>query len=95
MPRPIFQIYLGPEHVDPDRANKILDKINSLSSPNEMMDLIAKNIGRSGFAQGTAQRIFDAKAKVGKFQNLNQVATMHGIGRKKFGLLISALGDCS
>jgi len=95
MSRPIFQIYLGPDNVDPDQASRILCKINSLSSATEMMEVIGKNISPGSFAAGTAQRIFDAKAKVGKFQNLNQVATTHGIGRKKFSLLISALYNCS
>jgi hypothetical protein len=95
MSKPIFQIYLGPDNVDPEQANKILGKINSLSSAKEMMELIGKHTGDGSFANGTAQRIFNEKAKVGKFQDLNQVATTHGIGRKKFGLLISALYECN
>jgi DNA uptake protein ComE-like DNA-binding protein len=94
MVTPIFQIYLGTDYVDQDKASKILSKINSMSSAKEMMEIISNNVNYGGFAKGTAQRIFDARAKVGRFQNLNQVATTHGIGRKKFGLLISALADC-
>jgi hypothetical protein len=93
--RQIFQIYLGIDEVSPDHANKILGKINSLNSVEAVMDVIETHTGPSSFAVGTAQRIVEAKMKMGKFQNLNQIAIMPGIGRKKFGLLVSAFGDTS
>ncbi len=93
MSRQIFQVYLGSDEVNPDKASKILSKINSLNSVGEVMAAIETNTGQNGFAVGTAVRIVEAKMKFGKFQNLNQVATMPGIGRKKFGLLVSAFCD--
>lgn len=91
--RQIFQVYLGIDDVDSERASKILDRLNSLNSAEELMSVAGRHAGQNVFGIVIAQRIFNTKTKIGKFQDLNQVATVPGIGRKRFIIIMSALGD--
>jgi DNA uptake protein ComE-like DNA-binding protein len=91
--RQIFQVYLGTDDVDSEIASKILDRLNSLNSAEELMSVAGSYAGRNVLGIVIAQRIFNMKTKIGKFQDLNQVATVPGIGRKRFIIIMSALGD--
>ena len=93
MTRQIFQIYLGFNDIAAERAGKILDRLNSLSSTEEVMRILNRHVEQNVFGIGMAQRILKTKAKIGKFQDLNQVATMSRIGPKKFSIMLSALDD--
>lgn len=95
MSRPIFQVYLGLNNIADDQAGKILDRLNALNSTEEIMRILNRHVEQNVFGVGMAQRILKTKAKIGKFQDLNQVATMSRIGPKKFSIMLSALDDCS
>jgi hypothetical protein len=93
--RQIVQIYLGTDNIDSEHTGKILGRLNCLNSAEEVMKAIGKYSGQSIFGMVMAQRIFKAKTRIGQFRDLNQLATLPGIGPKKLSLLMAALGDCS
>jgi hypothetical protein len=93
--RQIFQIYLGTDNVDSEYTGKILGRLNSLNSAEEVMKAIGTYGGQNIFGMVMAQRILKTKARIGQFRDLNQLATLPGIGPKKLSLLMAALGDCS
>jgi flavorubredoxin len=93
MSRDIFQVYLGPNTLTSEEAGKILDKLNSLNSSAEIMGVLGTYGGQKVFGNRIAQRIFNTKAQIGKFQSLNQVAAMPGIGYKRFNAILSALAE--
>lgn len=91
--RQIFQVYLGTDDLDSERADKILNILNSLNSTEELISVAGRHAGQNVFGSVIAQRILNTKTKIGKFQDLNEVATVPGIGRKRFTIIMSALGD--
>jgi hypothetical protein len=93
MRRDIFQIYLGPNNLTSEEASKVLDKLNSFNSVAEIMSIIDMYAEPGVFGNRIAQRILNTKAQLGKFQDLNQVATVPGIGCKRFTIILSALSD--
>ena len=93
MSRQIFQVYLGSNDIASERASKILDRLNSLNSTAEIISMIGIYDGQNVFGTRIAQRILNTKTKIGEFQDLNQVATVPGIGRKRLAIIMSALGD--
>jgi transcriptional accessory protein Tex/SPT6 len=93
MSRQIFQVYLEPNNVTSENASKILDRLNSLNSAAEIMNVLRTHAGQRVIGLRIAQRILSTKTQVGKFQDLNQIATVPGIGYKRFTNIMSALGD--
>lgn len=93
MSRQLFQVYLGSNDVDSEKASKILDRLNSLNSAEEIMGIIGTYAGKRVLGNRIAQKILKAKKAVGNFQNLNQVAALPGIGTKRFVIIMSALAD--
>ena len=85
--------YWGLKDLNPEISNKVLDKLNSLNSPEEMVKTVTTFAGYRVLSIRVAQRIFDAKKELGRFQDLQQVATVPGIGPKKFTFIINAFND--
>ena len=73
----------------------ILDKLNSFNSVSEINSALNAYSGRKIFSDVIAKRLFNTKVQINKFKSLNQIATIPGIGRKKFNALVSILTDCS
>ena len=93
MIRQLSQIYLGPNDVDSERASKILNRLNSLNSAEEIMGIIGTYEGKRVLGNRIAQRILKAKNEIGKFKDLNQIAVLPGIGAKRFVIIMSALAN--
>jgi len=93
MNRQIFQIYLEPNNITLEKSNRILDRLNSLNSATEIMNAVGSYMGQRVLSHRIAQRILKAKMQSGKFRDLNQVATVPGIGYKRFTNIMSALND--
>ena len=91
MSRKIFQVYLEPNNVTSEEANKVLDRLNSLNSAAEIINVIGNNAGQRVIGIRIAQRILNTKMRAGKFKDLNEVATVPGIGYKRFTTIMSIL----
>ena len=87
-----FQVYRNPTNISSETSSKILDRLNSFNSAEEMARVVAAYTGQRVLSVRIAQRVFSMKEKVGKFQDLQQVAIVPGIGIKKFTSIINALG---
>jgi hypothetical protein len=70
---------------------KILDRLNSLNSAEEMTSVISANAGHKVLYKRIAQRILNEKAVLGRFQHLQQVAIVPGVGKRRFNIIIYAL----
>ena len=88
-----FQVHWGLKNVNSETSSKILDRLNSLNSAEEIASVVATYAGQRVLSIRIAQRIFGAKEELGRFQKLQQVAAVPGIGIKKFTSIINALGD--
>ncbi len=89
----LSQVYLGQNDVDSEKASKILNRLNSLNSTEEIMGIFGSHEGKKILGNRIAQRILKAKTEIGKFKDLNQVAVLPGIGAKRFVIIMSALAD--
>lgn len=86
-----FHIYWWPKNINSETSNKILDRLNSLNSAEELASVVATYAGRRVLSIRIAQRIFGIKEELGRFQDLRQVAAVPGIGTKRFTSIINAL----
>ncbi len=88
-----FQVYSGLKNVNSETASKILDRLNSLNSAEEIASVVATYAGQRVLSIRIAQRILGTKEELGRFQALKQVAAVPGIGTKRITSIINALGD--
>lgn len=87
-----FQVYWGLKNVNSETSSKILDRLNSLNSAEEIASVVATYAEQRVLSIRIAQRIFSMKEELGRFQSLQQVAAVPGIGTKRFTSIINALG---
>jgi hypothetical protein len=83
------------QDVNPEKANKVLAKLNSFDSIAEMTRLIGVHDEQHAFGKRMAQRILNMRREVGHFRDLNQVAMVPGIGNKRLAIIICSLGGSS
>jgi hypothetical protein len=88
-----FQVYSGLKNVNSETSSKILDRLNSLNSAEEIASVVATYAGQRVLSIRIAQRIFGTKEELGRFQELRQVAAVPGIGIKRITSIMNALGD--
>jgi phosphomevalonate kinase len=88
-----FQVYSGLKNVNSETASKILDRLNSFNSAEEIASVVATYAGQRVLSIRIAQRILGTKEELGRFQELKQVAAVPGIGTKRITSIINALGD--
>ena len=88
-----FHVYWWPKNINSETSRKILDRLNSLNSAEEVVRVVAAYAGQRVLSVRIAQRIFGVKEELGRFQDLQQVAAVPGIGTKRFTSILNALGD--
>jgi hypothetical protein len=88
-----FQVYWELKNVNSEISSKILDRLNSLNSAEQVASVVATYAGQTVLSIRIAQRMINRKEELGRFQDLQQVAAVPGIGDKKFTSIINALGD--
>ena len=88
-----FQVYWGLKNINSGTSSKILDRLNSLNSAEEIASVVATYAGQRVLSIRIAQRIFGTKEELGRFQELKQVAAVPGIGTKRITSIMNALGD--
>ena len=93
MSKQIFQVFLEPNNITSEEVGNILDRLNSLNSTAEIIKAIGTHAGQNVVGLRIAQRILNVKMQAGKFRDLNQIATVPGIGYRRFTIMISALGN--
>ena len=88
-----FQVYWELKNVNSEISSKILDRLNSLNSAEQVASVVATYAGQTVLSIRIAQRMINRKEELGRFQDLQQVAAVPGIGDRKFTGIINALGD--
>lgn len=86
-----FNNNLKPKDIYPVEAAKILDRLNSFNSAEQLRSTIENRTREKLLSIGDAQRILHSKAKIGEFQELQQISSIIRIGSKKFDLIVRAL----
>jgi len=85
-----FHVYWWPKNINSETSSKILDRLNSLNSAEEIAGVVATYAGQRVLSIRIAQRIFGMKEELGRFQDLRQVAAVPGIGTKRFTSIMNA-----
>jgi hypothetical protein len=86
-----FNAYLKPSDISPEEEEKILNKLNSFDSVKQLKNNI--HIRQRALGTSDAQRILNSKAHFGEFQDLQQIATVTGIGPQKFDFIVRSLSN--
>jgi len=78
--------------VPPVVKDKVLACLNSIETPLELKNAINIYTGKPIFGTLTAERILAARAELGRFRELQEVAVLRGIGQKRFNVIVNAFG---
>ncbi len=89
--RRAFDAYVKPQDIPPHKAAKILSKLNSFDSGEQLMSLIGKDATRMILSPTDAKRILRKKQDLGEFRDLRQVKAVRGVGPKKFNFIVNVL----
>ena len=92
-PRQNLQLCPVPRNITLERADRILNRLNSLNSADEIMSALKTYSGQKVLGMRIAQRILKTRAEVGKFDDLKQIALVPGIGLLRFSAILQALCD--
>jgi len=85
------KITLKPETVPAEDAKKILNFLNTARTAEEIASKI-EFPGKRDVGINVANNILDAREKIGKFKNLNQVDEIRQVGPERFSQIVRALG---
>ena len=91
--REYLRYYLRPRNIPPEEASRILDRLNSLSSAEQLENVVNKHAKKKILTTGDAQRILHEKAQLVEFQDLQQVTCVRTIGAEKFDAIVRALSN--
>ncbi len=86
-----FNPYLKPGDIYPAEAQKILSRLNSFDSPDQLKTAVEKKAKQIVLSAHDARNIINTKTERGQFQDLREVATVLRIGAKKFDTIVRAL----
>jgi hypothetical protein len=84
------KVYLEPGDVLPEHAQAVLDFLNAAGSAREIADAV-EIPGEPDIGVRLAQRILDARARLGRFTNLAQVRAIPLIGPERFTEIVMCL----
>lgn len=88
-----FKTYLKPRDIPPRKAAKILNKLNSFNSAEQLKNTVHEHTEQVILSTGDAQQILHSKAELGEFHDLKQLVAVRRIGAKKFDLIVLALSN--
>lgn len=72
--------------------DKVLAYLNSIETPLELKNAITIYAGKPVLSTLLARRILSEREKLGRFRELQEVTNLRGIGRKRFNVIVNALG---
>ena len=78
--------------VPPVVKDKVLVCLNSIETPLELKNAINKYVKKPVLNIHGANRILAARAELGGFRELQEIAVLRGIGPKRFNVIVNALG---
>jgi len=78
--------------IPPVIKDKALACLNSIKTPLELKNAINIYTGKPVWGILSAKRILNARAELGSFKELKEVAVLRGIGQKKLNIIVNALG---
>ena len=81
------------ETIPPVIKDKVLSRLNSIETPLELKNAINIYNGKPIWNTLSAKRILDARAELGSFKELQEVAVLRGIGPKRFNVIMNALSQ--
>jgi DNA uptake protein ComE-like DNA-binding protein len=76
-----------------DKEAKILNKLNSFNNADEIIKALAMYTTQEVFGYNLALRIVKMKKELGGFQDIRQIASVPGVGEKRFIAIINALDN--
>jgi DNA uptake protein ComE-like DNA-binding protein len=76
-----------------DKEAKILRRLNSLNTADEIINALSTYTRQEVFGYNLALRIVKIKREMGGFQNIRQIASVPGVGAKRFTAIINALNS--
>jgi len=86
-----IKAYLRPKDVNPAKAGKVLAFLNAAKTAEEIANAIIMFTGERVLTIRAAQKILDRQVQLGGFKDLKQVASVPGIGTKRFTEIVHAL----
>ena len=85
--------YLRPEDVKLAEADKVLARLNTAATAEEIANDIIAFTGDRIISIRVAQGILDTRERLGGLKDLKQVASVPGVGAKRFTIMVQAFAN--
>jgi hypothetical protein len=86
-------IYPVPKDITPEQARKILDRLNSLTTEQQIANAVGRYAGRKVIDRDIPRNILKWKSEFGTFKDLQQLAATPKIGPARFAKILFSLCD--
>jgi hypothetical protein len=91
--RKAVHLYKVPDNITPEQAEKILDRLNSLNTEEEILDMVRMYAGQGVVGKNIARSILNWRKEFGTFKDLQQIAATPRVGPSRFAIILSSLCD--
>jgi hypothetical protein len=86
-----FYLYPVPENITPEQKEKILDRLNSLNTEEEILNMVRMYAGQGVVGRKIARSILNWKREFGTFKDLQQLAATPRVGSSRFAIILLSL----
>ena len=90
MRKRVIRNNLKPGDIGPSMTRRILQWLNSLTTTEEIRNIVDIYPGKMMLGARVADRILSRKAELGSFRSLQQVYAIPGVGLKRFNAIVYA-----
>jgi hypothetical protein len=80
-----------PRNITPEQAKKILDRLNSLNTEEEILNMVRMYAGQGVVGKKIARSILKWRKKFGTFKDLQQLAATPRVGSSRFAIILFSL----
>jgi hypothetical protein len=84
-------LYQVPGNITPEQAEKILDRLNSLNTEEEILNMVRMYAGQGIVGKKIARSILNWKKEFGTFRDLQQLAATPRVGSGRFAIILFSL----
>jgi hypothetical protein len=88
-----FCIYPVPVNITPEQVEKILDRLNSVNTEEEILNMVRTYAGQGVVGKKIARSILNWRRESGTFKDLQQLAATPRVGSSRFAIILLSLCD--
>lgn len=86
----VMKTNLRPNDITPALAERMLNFLNKMRRPEEIVEAVTRLTGNKDFTIKAAQRILEKQRRLKGFKNVKEISAIPSVGAKRFALILNA-----